>query len=207
MCLSTICSPFWAFVKELFSAPSILLGTGFYLFDTMSDLILGLRHIREDHHSWGALTLLFFVAPIFFSFCQSLIKEDQRRPFDAKHNIGWCFALFALNPAVNQLMARKYSTKSATPNFDKWSTYTQYSSLLYLNEMLWEAIPQFVLQLYIVIAENRISLLAFISIFFSCVSITKTALGSSVFSVIFRDYKMPRLTTRFRVRSFGIVNY
>ena len=193
-------------IKGLFTWPPrfILLATILYYFDIGSDVVLGIRYLVDGDIWWGQLTLAFVAFPLLVAFapgCAPTVNRSTKRLFGLPHNVGPCFAAVGLFPIANQVDAAKMAANGVAD----LSRPKIHASLVFIIEMLSEAVPQLTLQLYIASKTNSLDWLEILSMGSSLLTISLSGVDHLMIFFRLHDHERPRLTTTWPRRAVATV--
>ena len=183
-----IFTPFAKLFKELLTQPLIFAFTLLYFSDIFSDVTLGIRHLLNDNVWWGGLTLTFVAMPLLYALFCSLIDGRRQNFFHSDYNVAPLFAILGLHPIAHKLKA---SMSTSREERQEW----RYMAVdMLVVELVFETIPQLILQLYIVGHTNEVDLLTILTIFTSLLSISVNGVNNQVIVTGFKDNIVPRMT-------------
>ena len=187
------CAEFFAPFLALFKAlllqhPGLLFAFLLHYFDIVTDVTLGISYLLDGHLIWGCLTLFFAALPLFFAIVVSHVSLNHRRFFDSVYDVGRLFAVLGLLPIASKLKA-KVTNDPQERIFSK-----RVAAFMVYLELLMETIPQLVLQMYIVSQTEAISLLTWLTIVSSLLSISFNGVQNQVILIGFRNDIRPRMT-------------
>ena len=135
--------------------PAALLSIILYFSDVSSDLYLADQHYDNDDVVWARFTVAFILVPWILSLLEAL--GAVCRDFSKRHLIFLVAALFNVYPVAPLFLA---IWRHCTGDKPAAVREEQLSCTLRLHEILFESLPQLLLQLYIASRTNHLNILA-----------------------------------------------
>ena len=147
--------------------PKLIFSALFYIVDVFSDLYLAIRYFREKNPGWGGCTLGFFLAP--WSICTVLEISLLYKNATAENAIFLICALFNVLPVKFQFSAVRLRWTGDT---ERSKRHKKLGSIFGTVHILFEALPEAGLQLYIASQSNQLDAPLIVGITTSLCSLT-----------------------------------